>query len=46
MSLLLGMDRGDVCGRVTMSLSGLLAMSDKVLEVLYGRHGVVLVPGR
>ena len=35
-SLLLGMDGGDVGGRVTVSLSGLFAMSDEVFEVLYG----------
>ena len=43
-SLLLGMDGGDVCCWITMSLSGLLAMSDEVLEVLYGRHGELLTP--
>lgn len=39
------MDGGDVCGWVTMSLPGLLAMSNEVLEVLYGRHDGLLTLG-
>ena len=40
------MNGGDVGGWVTVSLFGLLAMSDEVFEGLYCRHGGGLIYGR